>query len=267
MQNFGKIKNAFNGLLVESFVGDKESNKNLFKTYIKTIRENEALKTQFLVYNNIENKIEENEFKANLFLQENIALLNKFSKKDLLEANQKLAKAISVEDETYEKQELHENLSELIFLKKSSKNIDAIVEATSKIIIHMKNNKLKLVKEAIELPNSMLSTIMVEKYNERYSTLDENEKEMLKNSWENPALLPFDDAMKYLENYYMPQIANYERVGMINSAYGLAYYFFSMASVHLGFEGKCKILWDMSSRGFKYCKLFDPKKDIPKEFR
>ena len=180
MQNFGKIKNAFNGLLVESFVGDKESNKNLFKTYIKTIRENEALKTQFLVYNNIENKIEENEFKANLFLQENIALLNKFSKKDLLEANQKLTKAISIEDETYEKQELHENLSELIFLKKSSKNIDAIVEATSKIIIHMKNNKLKLVKEAIELPNSMLSTIMVEKYNERYSTLDENEKEILK---------------------------------------------------------------------------------------
>jgi hypothetical protein len=101
----------------------------------------------------------------------------------------------------------------------------------------------------------------------KHVTLDENEKEMLKNSWENPALLPFDDAMKYLENYYMPQIANYERVGMINSAYGLAYYFFSMASVHLGFEGKCKILWDMSSRGFKYCKLFDPKKDIPKEFR
>ena len=167
MQNFGKIKNAFNGVLVESFTGDKESNKNLFKTYIKTIRENEALKTQFLVYNNIENKIEENELKANLFLQENIALLNKFSKKDLLEANQKLAKAISIEDESYEKQELHENLSELIFLKKTSKNIDAIVEATSKILIHMKNNKLKLVKEAIELPNSMLSTIMVEKYNER----------------------------------------------------------------------------------------------------
>ena len=37
------------------------------------------LKTQFMVYNNIENKIEENEFKANLFLQENIALLKKYS--------------------------------------------------------------------------------------------------------------------------------------------------------------------------------------------
>ena len=42
------------------------------------------------------------------------------------------------------------------------------------------NNKEKIINEAIELPNSMLSTIMVEKYNERYSSLDENEKEILK---------------------------------------------------------------------------------------
>ena len=180
MQNFGKIKNAFNGILVESFVKDNDSNKTLFKTYIKTIRENEALKTQFLVYNNIENKIEENELKANLFIQENIALLNKFSKKEILESNTKLAKSISIENELYEKQELHENLTKLIFLSKNAKNIDAIVEATSNLIIHMKNNKLKLVKEAIELPNSMLSTIMVDKYNEKYSSLDENEKEILK---------------------------------------------------------------------------------------
>lgn len=183
MQNFGKIKNAFNGILVESFVGGDKSNKNIFKTYIKTIRENEALKTQFLVYNNIENKIEENEFKANLFLQENISLLNKFSKKEILEANKKLANQISFEKEIkdeYVNDELHENISKLIFLNKTSKNIDAIVEATSNIISYMKNNKLRLVNEAIELPNSMLSTIMVEKYNERYSTLDENEKEILK---------------------------------------------------------------------------------------
>lgn len=183
MQNFGKIKNVFNGILVESFVGNKESNKNIFKTYIKTIRENKALKTQFLVYNNIENKIEENEFKANLFLQENISLLNKFSKKEILEANKKLANQISFEKgikDEYVNDELHENISKLIFLNKTSKNIDAIVEATSNIITYMKNNKLRLVNEAIELPNSMLSTIMVEKYNERYSALDENEKEILK---------------------------------------------------------------------------------------
>ena len=68
----------------------------------------------------------------------------------------------------------------LIILKKTSKDIDGIVEATSKVIDYIKNNKLKVVNEQFDLPNSMLSTIMVEKYNEKYSTLDENEKEILK---------------------------------------------------------------------------------------
>ena len=182
MQNFGKIKNTFNTILVESFVTKKsETNKTLFKQYIKTIKENEVLKTQFLVYTNIENKIEENEFKANLFLQENLNLLNKFSKKDIMEANLKLAQPLMVEnEEDYDKKELHESLGNLIILKKTSKDIDGIVEATSKVIDYIKNNKLKVVNEQFDLPNSMLSTIMVEKYNEKYSTLDENEKEILK---------------------------------------------------------------------------------------
>ena len=70
MQNFGKITNAFNGVLAEGLVSKDTNNKQIFKKYIKTIKENEILKTQFLVYNNIENKIEKNEFKANLFLQQ-----------------------------------------------------------------------------------------------------------------------------------------------------------------------------------------------------
>lgn len=182
MQNFGKIKNTFNSILVESFVTKKgETNKTLFKQYIKTIKENEVLKTQFLVYTNIENKIEENELKANLFLQENLNLLNKFSKKEIIEANTKLAEPLMLEnEEVYDKKELHENLSNLIILKKTSKDIDAIVEATSKVIEYIKNNKLKVVTEKFDLPNSMLSSIMVDKYNEKYSTLDENEKEILK---------------------------------------------------------------------------------------
>jgi Tol biopolymer transport system component len=55
-----------------------------------------------------------------------------------------------------------------------------IVEATSKIIDYIINNKEKVISESIELPNSMLTTIMVEKYNQKYSTLDESEKQILK---------------------------------------------------------------------------------------
>jgi hypothetical protein len=181
MQNFGKIKNKFNELMVEGIVSNKEENKNLFKHYVKTIKENEILKTQFLVYDNIENKIEENELKANLFLQENIALLQKFSKKDIMEANFKLADPIIFETEsTDDNIVLHENITKLIFTKKTAKNIDAIVEATAYIINHMKNKKEKNVNESFDLPNSMLSTIMVDKYNEKYASLSETEKKVLK---------------------------------------------------------------------------------------
>lgn len=191
MQNFGKLKNIYNSKLVEGISSKKDSDKNLFKKYVKTIKENEALKAQFFVYNNIENKVETNEFKANLFLQENLALLAKFSKKELFESNANLMLPIVFEnDEDYLNKELHENISMLIFTEKNLKNIDAIVEATCKVIDFMKGNKTREIKESIGLPNSMISSIMVQKYNERYADLDETEKSVLK------TLIDSDDIKK-----------------------------------------------------------------------
>ena len=184
MQNFGKIKNAFNGIFVETMVSKNDANKQLFKNYIQTIKENEILKTQFLVYDSIENKVEENDFKATLFLQENIDLLKKFSKKDITEANLTLAKPILFEqgkgDTKYFKENLHEDIATLIFTERNTKNIDKIVEATANVINYIKANKKAEITEAINLPSSMLSTMMVDKYNEKYSSLDENEKQILK---------------------------------------------------------------------------------------
>jgi hypothetical protein len=188
MQNFGKIKNAFNELLAEGLSTDNTESKELFKNYIKSIRENEIMKTQFLVISNIENKIESNREKAIQFVKENIELFSKFKTKTILEANDNLSQFISLcekghllnEDVIYKHKDLHENITKLIFTKKTPNNINTIVEATAAVVDYIINNKEIVISEAIELPNSMLSTIMVEKYNERYSTLDENEKEILK---------------------------------------------------------------------------------------
>lgn len=81
MQNFGKIKNIFNEILAEGVASNSNTSKPLFKTYMKTLKENEILKTQFLVFDNIENKIEENEFKATEFVKANIELLKKIQQK------------------------------------------------------------------------------------------------------------------------------------------------------------------------------------------
>lgn len=191
MQNFGKIKNKFNEILVEGVVSENKPNKLLFKNYVKTIKENEILKTQFLIYNNIENKIEENEFKATEFVKANIELMSKFNKKQIAEANLNLAVPIVWEkDEDYSLKDLHENISKLIFTKITPDNVDSIVETTSKIVEFIKNNKTKEVNEAIELPSSMVSTIMVDKYNEKYANLSESDRNIIK------VLIDSDDTQK-----------------------------------------------------------------------
>lgn len=180
-KNFGHIKNLYNTLLAESVISKDISKKELFKDYVKSLKENEILKTQFLVYTNIEQKIESDATKANLFVKENIDLFSKFDKKDIIEANNRLVEKINFGYEVDDnKEELYECISTLIFTKKTPETIDTIVEATSKLVSYILNNKPKSITESIELPNSMLSTIMVEKFNERYSSLDETEKNVLK---------------------------------------------------------------------------------------
>lgn len=180
-KNFGHIKSVYNTLLSESVMSEDKSKKELFKNYVKSLKENEILKTQFLVYTNIEQKVEKDINKASMFVKENIDLFSKYTKKDIFEANSKLVEELLFENNSnLENIELYENISTLIFTPKAAENVDTIVEATSKIIDYIINNKEKVISESIELPNSMLTTIMVDKYNEKYGVLDESEKQIIK---------------------------------------------------------------------------------------
>jgi len=180
-KNFGKIKSVFNNILSEGVIEKNETKKGLFKEYLKAIKEDEILKTQFLVYTNIENKVENDATKAIQFVKENIELFSKFTKKQILESNHKLVQNILFEFEFQdERAELYENISTLIFTPRTPNTIDTIVEATSKVVEYILNHKPKVVTEAIELPTSMISTMMVDKYNEKYASLDESEKQVLK---------------------------------------------------------------------------------------
>ena len=61
-----------------------------------------------------------------------------------------------------------------------SKSQQRMLEATDKVVDYIVNNKPKVIGEAIDLPNSMLTTIMVDKYNEKYGTMNESERKVLK---------------------------------------------------------------------------------------
>ena len=196
MQNFGKIKNAFNGILAEGLVSKNEANKLLFKKYIKTIKESEILRTQFLVYNNIENKLESDTLSANIYVSENLRLLAKYKISDIIKENKKLialSEQVSANlEESYDPtlSALHESLSNLIFTEKTVKSIDAVTDSTKSVVAYINANKAKEVNESIDLPNSLISTVMVDKYNQKYAGLDETEKKILK------SLIDADDNQK-----------------------------------------------------------------------
>lgn len=179
IENFGVIKSNFNDILVESVLDKNFKDKNLFKKYISLLKENKVLKAQFLVYSNLENKVESDVNKATEYVKENINLLKKFSEKEISEANKILVDLLGNKIEETPS-ELYENIDKLVVTNKTPDNIDELILATEKIVEHILNNKPKVISESINLPNSMLTSIMVDKYNEKYSKLDESEKSILK---------------------------------------------------------------------------------------
>ena len=185
MHNFGKIKKLYNNLLSESIASRKGKGKKVFSKYVRTLKENEALKTQFLVYNNIENKVESSEVKINEYVKSNISLLESFDKGELKKLNNDLFNSLP-ENSIVEDSELYESINTLIFTKKTPSTIDIIINARNTVVEHIKSNKPKIVNETpSELPLSLLTTIYVDKYNDRYDDLDESTLRLVKSILES----------------------------------------------------------------------------------
>lgn len=175
MRNFGEIKDIFNQIVVEGIATKNDDKKNLFKKYLKLLRENEILKAQFKVYNAIENMVEENEFKASEKIKANISLLEKYNSKSIEESNKELASIIDVKKYSSDNT-LHENITNLIFEKN---NIDLYVDSLSETIEYVKTNVISESVDSDIIPNSVLSSVLSKKLDENFSNLDETHKKII----------------------------------------------------------------------------------------
>lgn len=182
MQRFGVLKTMFNNLMIESISSKNEQNKKLFREYVNAVKSDKVLRDQFLVYNNIENKCEVNESKANNFVMANIDSLNIYTKKELEEANQKLVNILEGVEISVEESEIYKNISDIIYTETTLDNIENRLDLIESVKNYVINNDVKsMVKENTELvPNSMLLNISVEKFNDKYSELSESVKSVLK---------------------------------------------------------------------------------------
>jgi len=183
MQNFGKIKNAFNDILAESIVDKDVEKRKVVKRYIRAISESKILKAQFLIYNNIESRVDENQFSANLFVTENINILNKFTKEAIVAENIKLVNLSQMVkgrlDTEYDKKDLHESITKLIFMKVTPTTVQEVTNSRMSVIGYINENKEKVIVETPEIPTSMLANLAVDKFNEKYADLTEDEHKVL----------------------------------------------------------------------------------------
>jgi hypothetical protein len=186
MQNFGQLNETFKHLLASSIAnkdGVNAKRKKIFREYIKTVKENKILKTQFQIYSKLENKTEN---EPSIFVDECISVLRKIGKDKITENNLKLVDLLtkndtSIFDGDYEFKSLHEHISRLAFAEKNTKNLDNIIE--SKLFItgfvnenpsSKKVDKTPIYKNKVLIPNLKI------KFHEKYKNLTESDKKLFK---------------------------------------------------------------------------------------
>jgi hypothetical protein len=197
--NFGTIKDIHAKFLVDSYIKETKNsiNKKIYKNFIKNLVENPILKTQFIVYKNIENGYLSSEVSAVEYLKENISLFDKFNKGDIIKENTKLGDKLNVTYKSYlvpgemsqststmlmnKSKSIHEAINNLITLEKSAETINTLHESFE--VVKKWLTTPKEISEGIKKPtvdaNKFLNSA-VDKYNEKYSTLSEEEKGVIK---------------------------------------------------------------------------------------
>tara|TARA_R110002110_G_scaffold49144_8_gene145731 strand:+ start:2968 stop:3744 length:777 start_codon:yes stop_codon:yes gene_type:complete len=182
MENFGTIKDTFNNILAESIIKKNDSGKKLFGKYIKLLTENKTLKSQYLIYKNLESRKFTNESDAKFFIKENISLLKELNKNNISKGNQTLLTLLKGNDMIKENIELYDHIDILVNTKKTATSLDTLHKSLNFIKDKMVREEINEIEEyeTINLPPSVLSKMAVNRFNSKYSNITEDEKKILK---------------------------------------------------------------------------------------
>jgi len=182
MNNFGNIKDTFKNLVIESVIKKNDRGKKLFSKFLKTIKENETLKNQYLIYSNLQNSKFDDSIQAREFVKENISLLKKLNKEHITKGNDFFLKLLKGNEIIKENDSFYKDILFLVESEITPFNVKKVNESTNNIVKLMleKEEVEEVVTESIDLPPSVLTKLAVNKFNSKYSDITESEKEIIK---------------------------------------------------------------------------------------
>jgi len=180
MASFGSLNQVFSSLMIESIgqSGDVPQ-KNIFKAYVKALKENKLLKLQFLIHSNLTEYVEPDAVIAREYVIENIKMLDGISRSRLIKENEKLVELLG-EHKVEEVDEITEAIDYLILTKKTPINIVEWNDKVTKVVTYITNNKPKVIGESVDLPRTMFTELVIDKFNSRYSELSESDMALIK---------------------------------------------------------------------------------------
>lgn len=189
--NLGVAKEIVSNTITNEFMSESkiDNSKGLMTNLVETITKSPVLMNEYVVYNNIENKHTENDIIATKFIDHNIGKFSEFSIGEIREAHESLEKYVNdtnVGNINESKLKLYNSIGTLIVESNNPDgDINEIHLAYENVLTHIKenveveeiDNSMQFLDENIDLNNVV--SIATDKFNEKYSTLNENERDLL----------------------------------------------------------------------------------------
>ena len=181
MRNFGSIRTLINRSLSDAYLNENSEGKDVFKKYVKLLKEDTNLKNLFFLHKNLEDTTLSSNAEAKEFIKENIEFIKLADEESLIGSISKVDSLVSgeVEDNV-----LHNAIHDLVFTERTLESLPVIYEAVNTLSTHLLKEKnrgeLNLQAEYEAVDSDKLLELAVNKYNDRYGTLSEMERNIIR---------------------------------------------------------------------------------------
>jgi hypothetical protein len=185
--NIGIANLIISNKLKESYFNQNliEESKKLAFDFLDIVKNSPILQLEFKVFNNIENKHIDSDLTATRYIDNNIKLFEIYTIKEIDAEREKLKSFIGealipIDNKKVMLYHAIDNLIRETLNNPDDVNVDIIHESFTIVLNHIKENK-KVIVESVENKqvNEEIIEIAVDKFNQKYDTLNEDDKNLL----------------------------------------------------------------------------------------
>lgn len=189
--NIGIVNLIISNKLKDSYFSNTliDESKKIAFSFFDVVKNSPILQLEFKVFNNIENKHIDNDIIASRYIDNNIKLFEVYTITEIEKEHEKLNDLLhedfilDLNENNIYKTKLYNAINTLIYESINDYDkidIDAMHESFTLILNHIKESKKKFVDGVdTKIINEDVIEIAVNKFNEKYETLNEEDKNLL----------------------------------------------------------------------------------------